>query len=200
MGVDFIWLVCRVTADEHAAIAPVYMAAPRASPTATSEAALALWQRGGNVLTAAAHPYDVLEPFARAFHEPGRHGPINRLLTYESSPYQVGEPFVHYAWGPRYPPLAALAYAIGPERYRLLPEGWAFLLSPEELSAKGAAFVRALQFDGAERERVIDRGEAWIRDYGAAEGFEETLDLLPEAVTKALAEGRGLVGGCFVVA
>lgn len=76
-------------------------------------------------------------------------------------------------------PVAALCYALGPERTSLLPGRFGnFLLSNSEVTASLAHIEQALQLTGAQRAQTLQRIDTWMTEMGDEPDFktEELLD------------------------
>ncbi|GAA1236474.1 hypothetical protein GCM10009665_28240 [Kitasatospora nipponensis] len=96
-------------------------------------------------------------------------------------------------------PAAAMAFALGPERFAHLP-GWIgdLVLTPEQVRRTLPAIERAFTWstgDRAEAERLLT---AALRDEGDREDIDALLDGVPPVWRAAAGAGRGLLGAHFV--
>ncbi|MCC9310071.1 hypothetical protein LN042_23885 [Kitasatospora sp. RB6PN24] len=96
-------------------------------------------------------------------------------------------------------PAAALAYAVGPERFLQIP-GWLgdLVLSPEQVRQALPAIERAFAWNPQERSRAAQRLDDTLRDEGSQEDIDALLDGIPPLWRAAADAGRGVLGAHFI--
>ncbi len=96
-------------------------------------------------------------------------------------------------------PAAALAYALGPERFAHMP-GWFgdLILTPEQVRQTLTAIEQAFTWNTQNRRQAEQRLAAALRDEGDQADIDALLDGVPPVWRAAAAADRGLLGAHFI--
>ncbi|MER7708082.1 hypothetical protein ABTX81_34990 [Kitasatospora sp. NPDC097605] len=192
MSFHGLWCLLPVRADTVERYAPELLPAIEAeAASAESAALLRRWRAAGSTeeirddLVGSAAPA-ALDTLIHRVYEAWEHGRVDAL------PRLVVSARKGY-------PAAALAYALGPERFAALP-GWFgdLVLSPEEVRRTLPAVGCAFTWTARERHEAALRLAAALRDESDPADIDALLDGVPPVWRAAADAGLGLLGAHFL--
>jgi len=194
MSVSHWWISLLIDEAEHARLLPSFRSAVEVSVPDEGQRAIELWRSDPESFESLGDN-DHVNEFLWAFNLPGIDDFSKGLFFSggEFSSYLGGDRMFRFVTIARHPPVAVLWHALGYDRARMLPGVMGNLLAaPNEVPTTLEAVTRAYKGTAAKRLLATGRRLCESSIY-SSEPVKQTISHLPDLLTRARDEGRGVI-------